>query len=82
MIHASLKWTQFVTRKENMKRLFEEMQTFHFERARKNADAPLVEGHRVLEQDDIDRFGWFYYVVHCSSIEQEDISKRYIEFSI
>ena len=43
------------TRKQNMKRLFEQMQEFQFEKMRENPDKPLDDAFRALDQEDIER---------------------------
>ncbi|XP_057294879.1 transcription elongation factor SPT6-like [Hydractinia symbiolongicarpus] len=68
------KWTQFTKRKENMKRLFEDMQTFQFEVTRNNPDEPLQEGFRILEQEDIDRLD--------NAQNVEELKDSYLHFQL
>ncbi|XP_065663621.1 transcription elongation factor SPT6 isoform X2 [Hydra vulgaris] len=49
------KYTQFSLRKNNLKRLFKDMQTYQFDISKKNSDEPLKDDFRLLEQEDIDR---------------------------
>ncbi|XP_065055472.1 transcription elongation factor SPT6-like isoform X2 [Rhopilema esculentum] len=48
------KWTQLNGRKQNMKKLFEQMQKYQFELVLKNEDKKVDEHFRTLEQEDID----------------------------
>ncbi|XP_046863856.1 transcription elongation factor SPT6-like [Xenia sp. Carnegie-2017] len=49
------KWCQLSARKNNLKRLFEQMQTYQYNKLRENPDKPLDEDERILEQDDVER---------------------------
>lgn len=48
-------WCQLSARKNNLKRLFEQMQTYQYNKLRENPDKPLDEDERILEQDDVER---------------------------
>jgi len=68
------KWTQLRTRKENMKRLFVDMQSFQFFLTRSNPDAPIAEGLRLLDSADIDRLD--------NAQTAEDLMDVYLHFQL
>ncbi len=41
-------------RKQNLKKLFEQMQEYQFEITRENPDKPMDENFRPLEEEDLD----------------------------
>jgi transcription elongation factor SPT6 len=43
------------TRKKNLKRLFEQMQTYQYNKLKEDPEKPLDEDERILEQDDIEK---------------------------
>lgn len=49
------KYLQFVTRRENMKNLFKEMQNYQFEIVRDDEERASQPGFKVIEQEDIDK---------------------------
>ncbi|XP_067032168.1 transcription elongation factor SPT6-like [Acropora muricata] len=49
------KWSQLRTRKDNLHRLFQEMQDYQFHTIQENGDQPLDENTRILQAEDIDR---------------------------
>ncbi|CAB4018053.1 Transcription elongation factor SPT6 [Paramuricea clavata] len=49
------KWCQLNTRKKNLKRLFEQMQTYQYNKLKEDPDKPLDEDERILEQDDVEK---------------------------
>ncbi|EDO33602.1 predicted protein [Nematostella vectensis] len=49
------KWTQLRTRKQNLHRLFEQMQDYQFNKARDDSETPLADDVRILQPEDIDR---------------------------
>ena len=50
-----LQWCQLNTRKKNLKRLFEQMQTYQYNKLKEDPDKPLDEDERILEQDDVEK---------------------------
>jgi transcription elongation factor SPT6 len=48
-------WCQLNTRKKNLKRLFEQMQTYQYNKLKEDPEKPLDEDERILEQDDIEK---------------------------
>jgi len=59
-----LQWMQLRSRKQNLVRLFEQMQQYQFEQI--DPDKPLNASVRTLTEEDIDRF-----VTHPSSRETQ-----------
>ncbi|KAJ0061685.1 hypothetical protein NL108_005822, partial [Boleophthalmus pectinirostris] len=49
------KWTQLKTRKQNLTRLFQKMQSFQFEQISADPDKPLADGIRPLDTADMER---------------------------
>ncbi|XP_071770742.1 transcription elongation factor SPT6-like [Centroberyx gerrardi] len=49
------KWTQLKTRKQNLTRLFQRMQSFQFEQISADPDKPLSDGIRPLDTADLER---------------------------
>lgn len=49
------KWLQLCNRKKNMKRLFERMQDYQYQRIRDQPDAAVMGDHRVLQEQDMAR---------------------------
>ena len=49
-------WCQLRTRKENLHRLFEEMQDYQFNKIQESGDQPLDDDTRILQAEDIDRY--------------------------
>jgi len=49
------KYTQFTMRRENMRKMFQEMQKYQFELARNDEEAASKPGFKVIEQEDLDR---------------------------
>ncbi|XP_020627478.1 transcription elongation factor SPT6-like [Orbicella faveolata] len=49
------KWCQLRTRKENLHRLFQEMQDYQFNKIQESGDQPLEDDTRILQAEDIDR---------------------------
>lgn len=49
------KWSQLRTRKENLHRLFEEMQNYQFNKIQESGDEPLDDDTRILQPEDVDR---------------------------
>ncbi|XP_031559934.1 transcription elongation factor SPT6-like [Actinia tenebrosa] len=49
------KWIQLRTRKDNLHRLFEQIQEYQFGKVRENSELPLEEDTRILQPEDIDR---------------------------
>ena len=43
------------TRKQNLHRLFEDMQQYQFDKIQENPDQPIDEDTRILQPEDIDR---------------------------
>uniref|UniRef100_A0A3P8TS79 Transcription elongation factor SPT6 n=1 Tax=Amphiprion percula TaxID=161767 RepID=A0A3P8TS79_AMPPE len=48
------KWTQLKTRKQNLTRLFQKMQSFQFEQISADPDKPLADGIRPLDTADME----------------------------
>lgn len=55
LCNVYFQWCQLSARKNNLKRLFEQMQTYQYNKLRENPDKPLDEDERILEQDDVER---------------------------
>uniref|UniRef100_A0A674NP27 SPT6 homolog, histone chaperone and transcription elongation factor n=1 Tax=Takifugu rubripes TaxID=31033 RepID=A0A674NP27_TAKRU len=49
------KWTQLKTRKQNLTRLFQKMQSYQFEQISADPDKPLADGIRPLDTADMER---------------------------
>ena len=49
-------WCQLRTRKENLHRLFQEMQDYQFNKIQESGDQPLDDDTRILQAEDIDRY--------------------------
>uniref|UniRef100_A0A8D3CLP5 SPT6 homolog, histone chaperone and transcription elongation factor n=1 Tax=Scophthalmus maximus TaxID=52904 RepID=A0A8D3CLP5_SCOMX len=49
------KWTQLKTRKQNLTRLFQKMQSYQFEQISADPDKPLADGIRPLDTSDMER---------------------------
>uniref|UniRef100_A0A668VNX6 Transcription elongation factor spt6 n=1 Tax=Oreochromis aureus TaxID=47969 RepID=A0A668VNX6_OREAU len=49
------KWTQLKTRKQNLTRLFQKMQSYQFEQISADPDKPLADGIRPLDTTDMER---------------------------
>lgn len=49
-------WTQLKTRKQNLTRLFQKMQSFQFEQISADPDKPLADGIRPLDTADMERY--------------------------
>uniref|UniRef100_A0A8C5G0Y5 Transcription elongation factor spt6 n=1 Tax=Gouania willdenowi TaxID=441366 RepID=A0A8C5G0Y5_GOUWI len=49
------KWTQLKTRKQNLTRLFQKMQSYQFEQISADPDKPLADGIRPLDTADTER---------------------------
>ena len=50
-----LQWMQLNTRKQDMRRLFERMRDYQFEKVKEEPDKALTEDTRVLTDEDIMR---------------------------
>jgi len=51
----SFKWCQLRTRKQNLHRLFEQMQDHQFGKVHEEGQQPLDDDIRILQPEDIDR---------------------------
>lgn len=51
-------WTQLKTRKQNLNRLFQKMQSYQYEQISADPDKPLADGIRVLDTADMERYDW------------------------
>lgn len=49
-------WTQLKTRKQNLTRLFQKMQSYQFEQISADPDKPLADGIRPLDTADMERY--------------------------
>lgn len=49
-------WTQLKTRKQNLTRLFQKMQSYQFEQISADPDKPLADGIRPLDTTDMERY--------------------------
>uniref|UniRef100_A0A8C6KXY1 SPT6 homolog, histone chaperone and transcription elongation factor n=1 Tax=Nothobranchius furzeri TaxID=105023 RepID=A0A8C6KXY1_NOTFU len=49
------KWTQLKTRKQNLTRLFQKMQSYQYEQISADPDKPLADGIRPLDTADMER---------------------------
>lgn len=72
-------WTQLKTRKQNLTRLFQKMQSYQFEQISADPDKPLADGIRPLDTADMERYGFitlqdlkyvlhFWLWPHCDTI--------------
>lgn len=52
-------WTQLKTRKQNLTRLFQKMQSYQFEQISADPDKPLADGIRPLDTADMERYSDF-----------------------
>lgn len=59
-------WTQLKTRKQNLTRLFQKMQSFQFEQISADPDKPLADGIRPLDTADMERYVWQHPKNKCS----------------
>lgn len=66
-------WTQLKTRKQNLTRLFQKMQSYQFEQISADPDKPLADGIRPLDTADMER-----YVL----ITLEDWDWKYVLYSL
>ena len=55
-IYIHCQWCQLHTRKENLHRLFQEMQDYQFNKIQESGDQPLDDDTRILQAEDIDRY--------------------------
>lgn len=53
---SSLQWTQLKTRKQNLTRLFQRMQSYQFEQISADPDKPLADSTRPLDTADMERY--------------------------
>jgi transcription elongation factor SPT6 len=84
------KWCQLQSRKRNMNKLFRNMQTYQTEQIMKDPDAPLPEGIRLINDNDIERVNsvktfeelrdcWLHFQLYYSSevpAMKQEILKR------
>lgn len=56
-------WTQLKTRKQNLTRLFQRMQSYQFEQISADPDKPLSDSTRPLDTGDMERC--VYKLVSC-----------------
>ena len=54
----SVQWMQLKTRKQDMRRLFERMRDYQYEKVREEPDKALTEDTRVLTDEDMMRWVW------------------------
>lgn len=57
---SSYQWTQLKTRKQNLTRLFQKMQSYQFEQISADPDKPLADGIRPLDTADMERYVSIY----------------------
>ncbi len=53
---STYQWTQLKTRKQNLTRLFQKMQSYQFEQISADPDKPLADGIRPLDTADMERY--------------------------
>lgn len=51
-----VQWTQLKTRKQNLTRLFQRMQSYQFEQISADPDKPLADSTRPLDTADMERY--------------------------
>lgn len=79
-------WTQLKTRKQNLTRLFQKMQSYQFEQISADPDKPLADGIRPLDTADMERYVWQHqknkYICYSLLLQIQNMRNNFWEETV